>query len=148
MDFNFNLDDYPNSIYKTLWLDNPKYSINILNLVSLSDRTETERQEIARQGGTASGKARLKDAYQRQVLTAILDNIRAREQINDIINDYNGRHKSKINIANPETVINYLPLRLLNKINAINNRLQRQRNQIKKTYDRYQVKYNETPKGY
>ena len=148
MEFNFNLEDYPNNIYKTLWLDNPKYSINILNLVSLSDRTETERQEIARQGGTASGKARLKDAYQKQVLTAILDNIRAREQINDIINSYNGRYKSKINIANPESITAYLPLKLLNKINAINNRLQRQRNQIKKTYDRYQVKYNESINGY
>lgn len=121
----FNLEDYPDNVYKTLWLANSSYGINILNLISLADREPEKRQEIARQGGIASGKARRKKAYTKQLLEVTLYTMQARDNVRAIIEGYNGRFKDLVNMSDMNTINAYLPLKLLDKLNTINNRLQR-----------------------
>lgn len=45
---------------------------NVQNLIKNSDRTPAERKEIARKGGIASGKARLKNKHGKELVRAIL----------------------------------------------------------------------------
>lgn len=137
------IDDYPNNIYKTLWLNNRRYNITLLNLVNLADRDETTRQAIAGQGGKASGKARLLNAINKQYVIYYLEQMHAKEQVHRIINGYAGRHKNKIDINNIDSINKYLPLRLLSKLNAINNKLIRQQQRLKRIAERNKAKYNQ-----
>lgn len=134
------ISDYPDSIYKTLWQTNPRYSIGLLNLISIGDRDQETRQAIARQGGTASGKARLKKAFTEQYLIYYLELSHAKDQALNIINEYNGRYKNKIDINDLDSINKYLPIKLLNKIRAIYNRVYRQQTKLKKIAKRYQEK--------
>lgn len=136
----FDLDTYPNNCYKQAYLNNAQISITIFNLISLGDRDEETRREIARQGGKASGKTRQANALTVRQLQIMLNGYTYSEKIKDIINSYNGRYKDLIDINNPETVTQYLPLRLLGKIQAIANRQQREVNAYKKLAEEYASK--------
>ena len=129
----FDLDTYPNNCYKEAYLNNAQISITIFNLISLGDRD-------ARQGGKASGKTRQANALTVRQLQIMLNGYTYSEKIKDIINSYNGRYKDLIDINNPETVTQYLPLRLLGKIQAIANRQQREVNAYKKLAEEYASK--------
>ena len=74
------ISEYPDSIYKTLWQTNPRYSIGLLNLISIGDRDQDTRQAIARQGGTASGKERLQKAFNQQYVVYYWELAHAQEQ--------------------------------------------------------------------
>ena len=134
------ITDYPDNIYNTLWLNNAKYGIELLNLISLADRDQETRREIARKGGIASGKARLKKAFTEQYLIYYLELSHAKDQALNIINEYNGRYKNKIDINDLDSINKYLPIKLLNKIRAIYNRVYRQQTKLKKIAKRYQEK--------
>lgn len=136
------ISDYPDSIYKTLWQTNPRYSIGLLNLISIGDRDQETRQAIARQGGTASGKERLQKAFNQQYVVYYWELAHAQEQTLNIINGYNGRYKNKIDINDLESINRYLPLKLLNKLRALYNRVYREQNKLKKIIDKYKDKYN------
>lgn len=136
------ITDYPDNIYKTLWLNNSKYGIELLNLVNLSDRDQDTRREIARKGGIASGKARLEKAFIEQYLIYYLELTHAKDQALNIITEYNGRYKSKIDVNDLDSINKYLPLKLLNKLRALYNRVYREQNKLKKIIDKYKDKYN------
>lgn len=136
------ITDYPDNIYKTLWLNNAKYGIELLNLISLADRDQETRREIARKGGLASGKARLEKAFIEQYLIYYLELTHAKDQALNIITEYNGRYKNKIDVNDLDSINKYLPLKLLNKLRALYNRVYREQNKLKKIIDKYKGKYN------
>lgn len=118
------------------------------NLISLSDRTEKERKDIARKGGIASGKRRLKDAYTKKQLQNCLFVINAQKEINNIVKGYKGRHKNNIDINNLETLAAYLPIKTINKLIAISNRIDREKAKAERIRQKYQSKYNEKINAY
>lgn len=133
----FDLDKYPDNCYKRVYLRNAQIPITIFNLINLGDRDEETRREIARQGGKASGNVRRKNAITVRQLKLYLNADYYRQQTLKVIESYEGRYKHLIDINEPDTIRQYLPLRLLGKIQAIANKQQRELNAFKKLTEKY-----------
>ena len=133
----FDLDKYPDNCYKRAYVNNAQIPITIFNLISLGDRDEETRREIASKGGKASGGVRRKNAITVRQLKIYLNADYYRQQTLKVIESYEGRYKHLIDINEPDTIRQYLPLRLLGKIQAIANKQQRELTAFKKLAEEY-----------
>lgn len=118
------------NIYKELYLSDINHAnIGILNLISLADRTEQERQEIALKGNKESVKAR-----------RIKKGIRLAKEYMQYYTEYNKEYNKVINKYKNDNDI--LTIKDNNKIDALNRRYERKENKFNEIEKQLKDLYN------